>query len=85
MYSHIDRYPPRWIDWYRFNMDYSTIRISSQLIEEIKNSLHDLDWGSIEIYVQNSTVVQITKRQIKKTPNNLKTRDVSRNSLLTEK
>jgi len=66
-------------------MDYSTIRISSQLIEEIKNSLHDLDWGSIEIYVQNSTVVQITKRQIKKTPNNLKTRDVSRNSLLTEK
>ncbi len=48
-------------------MDYSTAKISSQLLDEIKNQLCELDWGSIEIFVQNSTVVQITRRQIKKT------------------
>lgn len=65
-------------------MDYSTLRISPQLLEEIKSSLSHLDWGSIEIYVQNSTVVQITRRQIKKTTNAKATTKTS-NSSLTNK
>jgi hypothetical protein len=48
-------------------MDFSTKKITPDLIDEIKTSLQQLDWGSIEIFVQDSTVVQITRRQIKKT------------------
>ena len=47
--------------------DYSTKNPSQKLIEEIKEALSSIDWGSIEIYVQNSEVTQITRRQIKKT------------------
>lgn len=50
-------------------MDYSTAKISSELLQEISSTLAGLDWGSIEIYVQDSTIVQITRRQIKKTQN----------------
>ncbi len=49
-------------------MDYSTKRISSQLIEEITSALQSVNFGSIEIYVSNSNVTQITTRTIKKTP-----------------
>jgi len=52
---------------------YSTKFISKQLIEEIKQGLRDLDFGSLEIYVVNREVTQITKRQIKKT-NNIETK-----------
>ncbi len=51
---------------------YSTNNISQKLIEEIKEALHDLDYGSVEIYVQDGEVTQITKRHIKKTNNKLK-------------
>lgn len=47
--------------------DYSTKDISDKLLQEIKESLIDLDFGSIEIYVNNGEVNQITKRYIKKT------------------
>jgi hypothetical protein len=47
--------------------DYSTINISQKLMDEIKNGLKDLDYGSIEIYVVDNQVTQITKRRIKKT------------------
>lgn len=51
-------------------MDYSTKKISSQLIEEIKNALQSVSYGSIEIYVTDSNVTQITTRTIKKTNSN---------------
>lgn len=46
---------------------YSTEEISPNLIEEIKEALMGLDYGSIEIYVVRGEVTQITKRRIKKT------------------
>jgi hypothetical protein len=47
---------------------YSTRRVTEQLIKEINKSLKSIDsHGSVEIFVQNSTVTQITVRNIKKT------------------
>ncbi|HUW22093.1 MAG TPA: DUF2292 domain-containing protein [Candidatus Bathyarchaeia archaeon] len=46
---------------------YSTKSISHHLLEEIIDSLKNLDYGSLEIYVVDHQVTQITKRQIKKT------------------
>lgn len=48
--------------------DYSTHHISEALISEIVHALKTVNtYGSIEIYVQNSVVTQITVRNIKKT------------------
>lgn len=41
--------------------------ISSNLINEIKAALKSVKYGSIEIFVQNKTVTQITVRNIHKT------------------
>lgn len=38
-----------------------------ELISEIKNALRSVKYGSVEIIVQDSTVTQITVRNIKKT------------------
>jgi hypothetical protein len=47
---------------------YSTKRISKQLTEEISAALKNVDaYGSVEIYVQDNKVTQITTRTIKKT------------------
>lgn len=48
-------------------VDYSTQRISDKLFQEIKDALLGLDYGSVEIYVTDSKVTQITRRLIKKT------------------
>ncbi|MEK7186646.1 MAG: DUF2292 domain-containing protein [Patescibacteria group bacterium] len=40
---------------------------NAQLIEEINDALTDLAWGSVEIYVQDNIVTQITVKNIKKT------------------
>ena len=48
--------------------DYGTQHISQALISEIVHALQTINtYGSIEIYVQNSVVTQITVRNIKKT------------------
>ena len=48
--------------------DYSTQNISERLTTEIKNALQSVkNYGSIEIYIQNGVVTQITIRNIKKT------------------
>jgi hypothetical protein len=48
--------------------DYSTVRISPKLLEEIKAALKSIkSYGSVELYVQKNTVTQITVRNIKKT------------------
>lgn len=49
-------------------MDFSTQRITKDLLEEIKSALKNIKgWGSVEIIVQDGRVVQITERSIKKT------------------
>lgn len=48
-------------------MSYSTQRVSPQLLEEIKTALDTIRYGSVEIYVQDKQVTQITVRSIKKT------------------
>lgn len=45
----------------------STRNNRSQLLSEIKEALKSVSYGSIEIFVQNKTVTQITVRNIKKT------------------
>lgn len=45
----------------------STKNISPQLIAKIEKVLKDKAWGSVEIYVQNYEVTQITDRSIHKT------------------
>lgn len=52
---------------------FSTKKVSNELIEEIKKALENIrGWGSVEIYIQDFTVTQITERIIKKTNNGLK-------------
>ena len=47
---------------------YSTKRISKQLVDEIKTALKNVrGWGSVEVYIQDNAVTQITERTIKKT------------------
>lgn len=49
-------------------MDYSTRQVSNQLIDEVVGALKNIrGWGSVEIFVQDYRVVQITERNIKKT------------------
>lgn len=48
--------------------DYSTKKVSRQLLLEIKGALKKVGgFGSVEIYVQDNTVTQITVRNIRKT------------------
>lgn len=50
----------------------SQFKLNSKLIDEIVQALRELGgWGSVEIYVQNGKVTQITKRAIKKTTHKL--------------
>lgn len=49
------------------DMSYSTKKVSQDLVDEIKNALHSVDYGSIEIIITNRVVTQITKRNIQKT------------------
>ncbi|MGB9706567.1 MAG: DUF2292 domain-containing protein [Microgenomates group bacterium] len=50
----------------------SQFKVNGQLIDELIQALKELGgWGSIEIYVQNGKVTQITKRAIKKTNHSL--------------
>jgi len=50
--------------------DYSTKRVNKVLLEEITEALKNIrGWGSVEIFVQDFKVVQITERNIKKTYN----------------
>jgi len=50
----------------------SQIKVNSHLLTDISQALKDLGgWGSVEVYVQNGKVTQITKRAIKKTDHSL--------------
>lgn len=45
---------------------YSTQKISPDLISQIVDALRNKAYGSVEIYVENYNVVQISERSIKK-------------------
>ena len=48
--------------------NYSTKHISDELIKEVVAALKNVrGWGSVEVYIQDFKVVQITERNIKKT------------------
>ena len=42
-------------------------KLSERLMEDIKTELERIGYGSLEIYVQNNKVTQMTVRNIKKT------------------
>lgn len=47
---------------------YSTKKINEKLVLEVVEALKNIrGWGSVEIYVQDYEVVQITERNIRKT------------------
>ena len=49
-------------------IDYSVKRVTNNLVEEVKQALKSVrGWGSVEIYIQDHKVTQITTRNIKKT------------------
>jgi len=50
------------------DVNFSTKRVNQQLIDEIVQSLkHVSGYGSVEIFINNFKVTQITVRDIKKT------------------
>lgn len=53
-------------------MQYSTKKVSKDLISEIVQALKNVRWGSVELFVQNDRVTQITERNIKKTDHSTK-------------
>ncbi len=51
---------------------YSTKNISDGLLKELSESIKKIDgWGSIEVFIQNHCVTQITEKNIKK-PNSVR-------------
>lgn len=56
---------------------HSPLTVSSQLIKELVQSIRQVDgYGSVEIYIQNHIVTQITVRNIKKTTAKIPTNTV---------
>ena len=44
------------------------MKTNPDLMDEIRRALKNINgWGSVEIYIQNHRVVQITERNIRKT------------------
>lgn len=64
--------------------------MDSGVINDIKKALQNIQWGSLEIFIQNSHVVQITERNIKKVNHNrfkkqsIKTNGHNNNQLKTK-
>lgn len=54
-------------------VDHSTKKITQELIDELKDALKNVrGWGSVEIFVQDHKVTQITERNIRKTSHSIK-------------
>lgn len=54
-------------------VDHSTKKITKDLVEEIRSALKNVrGWGSVEIFVQDFKVTQITERNIKKTSHSIR-------------
>lgn len=53
------------------NPPYSTKRISKALLTEVADAIKKAgEYGSVELYIQDNSVTQITIRNIKKTKTN---------------
>ena len=59
--------------------DFSTQNITPTLISQVVDALRNKAYGSVEIYMQNRTVTQITVRNIRKT-NGFSNKQTTRNS-----
>ncbi|OGD93956.1 hypothetical protein A2697_05700 [Candidatus Curtissbacteria bacterium RIFCSPHIGHO2_01_FULL_41_44] len=46
--------------------EFSTVKITPQLLAQVIDALKNKAYGSVEIYIQNYRVVQITERTITK-------------------
>ena len=53
-------------------MDKTDNRLPDSLIDELTRALSNMSFGSIELFVQDKVVTQITIRNIKKTSVNIK-------------
>lgn len=54
------------ISFFTTMSNFSTQKISSELLAEIKEAIKDKYYGSVEIYIQDNRVTQITERVIRK-------------------
>lgn len=48
-----------------------------EIIEEIKEAINNIDFGSVEVIVQNGEVTQISTRIIKKTKNSADSKKIT--------
>lgn len=55
---------------------FSTQNISPQLISQVVDAIKDKAYGSVEIYISDYTVTQITERVINKVANSNKFKNV---------
>jgi len=54
-------------------VDYSSKKITKNLLDDIKLAIKNVrGWGSVEIYVQDFKITQITERNIKKTSHSIR-------------
>ena len=50
------------------NPQVSTKKVSKALLDEVKFAIKNINgWGSVEIFIQDYKVIQITERNIRKT------------------
>jgi hypothetical protein len=61
------------------------IKNSPALLDEIKNVLKSVSFGSVEIYVQNSKVTQLTVRKILKTKYDIGEEDIQETIQINQK
>jgi hypothetical protein len=61
------------------------IKNSTALLDEIKNVLKSVSFGSVEIYVQNSKVTQLTVRKILKTKYDIGEEDMQETIQINQK
>jgi hypothetical protein len=54
-----------------------TLKVSAELIRELIQSIHQVrGYGSVEVYIQDHTITQITVRSIKKTSAKLSSNNI---------
>jgi hypothetical protein len=54
-------------------VDHSTKKITRELVDDLKQALKNVGgWGSVEIYIQDHKVTQITARNITKTNHSIR-------------
>lgn len=64
-------------------MDNTTTRIPTTILDELEKALQSVSYGSIEIFVQDKVITQITVRNIKKTSVGITKSTLSRKTTLS--